>query len=478
MWESLARTARQDRVLHGAAKAAERRGRASSRCRCGCSASGSRDPFRRLLARLDAEPRAAAGPAAARALDGRPDGAIWRRSRTTSTTPRRRGAQGARRHLELRPRPAARGGQPRLPLSGPVLGPRLRGRRRRADRGQRSASRRAPGRPGLIVVHGLFSSRRFDYVRQIAVRAYYEWGFNVLALDLRSFGLTNLTSQAPTTAGWKEGEDIVAAGRYLKELGATTVGALGISLGGVLGARRVPPGGRRARRWTAASSRSPRPRTRGRWRSGSRGGFPAPIRPTCSTARFWAMLTRASAQARWEGIEDFVDPVERVSAPYYGVEPEELWRRASAKEHIAAARVPVLVLHPEDDDVIPVEHARMLAEAARGQRAGSRLDPARRRPRRDRGRRSRVVLRRLRGFFERWAGYGSGRRRRRRARRGPLAVQADLLRREVTRSGERHPQKADLDRARGRALAPWRPWPRNRVAAVIWGRVFNEEPPE
>ena len=40
-----------------------------------------------------------------------------------------------------------------------------------------------------------------DYVRQIAVRAYYDWGFNVVALDLRSFGLTNLTSQAPTTVG-------------------------------------------------------------------------------------------------------------------------------------------------------------------------------------------------------------------------------------------------------------------------------------
>src|SRR5258707_6715957 len=43
-------------------------------------------------------------------------------------------------------------------------------------------------RPSLIVVHGLFTSSRFDYVRQIAVRAFYEWGFNVAALDLRSFG--------------------------------------------------------------------------------------------------------------------------------------------------------------------------------------------------------------------------------------------------------------------------------------------------
>src|SRR5262249_37125496 len=87
-------------------------------------------------------------------------------------------------------------------------------------------------RPGVIVVHGLFTNSRFDYVRQIAVRAYYEWGFNVAALDLRSFGLTELTSQAPSTAGWKEGQDILALARYMKELGGTSVGALGISLGG------------------------------------------------------------------------------------------------------------------------------------------------------------------------------------------------------------------------------------------------------
>ena len=44
--------------------------------------------------------------------------------------------------------------------------------------------------------------------------------------------MTELTSPAPSTAGWKEGLDILALARYMKELGATSVGALGISLGG------------------------------------------------------------------------------------------------------------------------------------------------------------------------------------------------------------------------------------------------------
>lgn len=86
-------------------------------------------------------------------------------------------------------------------------------------------------RPGLVVVHGLLSSRLFDYVRRIAVQAYFGWGFNVLAIDLRSFGLTEMLTRAPGTGGWKEGEDILCAARYLKSLGSTSVGALGISLG-------------------------------------------------------------------------------------------------------------------------------------------------------------------------------------------------------------------------------------------------------
>ena len=40
-----------------------------------------------------------------------------------------------------------------------------------------------------------------------------------------------MITQAPCTGGWKEGEDIICAARYLESLGATSVGALGISLG-------------------------------------------------------------------------------------------------------------------------------------------------------------------------------------------------------------------------------------------------------
>ena len=156
------------------------------------------------------------------------------------------------------------------------------------------------------------------------------------------------------------------------------------------------------------------------------------IRRTRSTAASGRCSPRASVRPAGRSINDFVDPIERISAPYYGVEPDELWRRASASEHIADARVPVLVLHPEDDQHHPGRARADARGGGEGQRPGARLDSSGRRPRRDRRGRPGVVLRRVpRGFFERWAGYGErGPRAATRTRTSP--GQADLLRREVS----------------------------------------------
>ena len=221
-------------------------------------------------------------------------------------------------------------------------------------------------RPSLIVVHGLFTSSRFDYVRQIAVRAFYEWGFNVAALDLRSFGMTELTSPAPSTAGWKEGRDILALARYMKELGGTSVGALGISLGGssVLNATdqqdtatsldggilAVSPPAVPKLAWERLSEPVPR-------------GHPRyPIHKA-----FEAALISRVRSGRWPPeAEDMLNVMEYVSAPYYDVDAEEIWTRARGVDQVPNAKVPLLVLHPEDDGIIKVEHARMLQEAAEG----------------------------------------------------------------------------------------------------------------
>ena len=219
-------------------------------------------------------------------------------------------------------------------------------------------------RPGLIVVHGLFTSSRFDYVRQIAVRAFYEWGFNVAALDLRSFGMTELTSPAPSTAGWKEGLDILSLAAYMKELGSTSVGALGISLGGssVLnacdqeatardldgGILAVSPPAVPKEAWARLAEDVPRDHPR-----------------YLLHRAFEAALVSRVRSGRWPPeAEDMNRVMEHVSAPYYGVSADQIWTHARGVDHVPNAKVPLLILHPEDDSIVKVEQARKLATAA------------------------------------------------------------------------------------------------------------------
>jgi predicted alpha/beta-fold hydrolase len=219
-------------------------------------------------------------------------------------------------------------------------------------------------RPGLIVVHGLFTSSRFDYVRQIAVRAFYEWGFNVAALDLRSFGMTELTSPAPSTAGWKEGLDILSLAAYMKELGSTSVGALGISLGGssVLnacdqdatvrdldgGILAVSPPAVPKEAWARLAEDVPRDHPR-----------------YLLHRAFQAALISRVRSGRWPPeAEDMNRVMEYVSAPYYGVSADQIWTHARGVDHVLNAKVPLLILHPEDDPIVKVEQARTLAAAA------------------------------------------------------------------------------------------------------------------
>jgi predicted alpha/beta-fold hydrolase len=228
------------------------------------------------------------------------------------------------------------------------------------------ATHEGGGRPGLIVVHGLFSSRRFEYVRDIAVTAFYEWGFNVAVIDLRGFGLTEQISPAPSTGGWKEGSDIVAAARMLKSFGSTTVGALGISLGGssVLNAS-FAPGAEEALDGGIIAISGPADPRRAAERLSRKVSWKHPAYPL--NAGFRAMLISRVRGSRWPvQIENLVDAVDHLAAPYYGLSADELWEKAAARNGIAGTKVPLLILHPEDDKIIPVDHAHELAEAAAG----------------------------------------------------------------------------------------------------------------
>jgi pimeloyl-ACP methyl ester carboxylesterase len=82
---------------------------------------------------------------------------------------------------------------------------------------------------------------------------------------------------------------------------------------------------------------------------------------------FEAALISRVRSGRWPPeAEDLMQAMEVVSAPYYRVDAEEIWTHSRGIDHVPGAKVPLLVLHPEDDGIIKVEHARMLQQAANG----------------------------------------------------------------------------------------------------------------
>jgi predicted alpha/beta-fold hydrolase len=363
MWESLANSRRQDRALHGVAKALNVILGAvlSPVWLLGQWLAG---PFRALLRRLDTAPRALpVPPQGERSMAALMQDleSIPHKLRPSATAQLRKGLPDWTPFVVAQHRHTVG-----LGYSYPS---QFRHDHFAGADGERIAAMVAVHdreRPGLIVAHGLFSNRLFDYVREIAVRAYFDWGFNVAAVDLRSFGLTELLSHAPSTAGWKEGEDLMLAGGHLKRLGATSVGALGISLGGscALGASHLP-GAEDVLDGGILTVCAPADTRLGAERLSRR--VPR-THPAYALNRMFAAMLRSRVRAgRWpDSIDTLVEPVEAMAAPYYGVSAEEIWERSSARNHIADARVPVLALHSEDDLIVPVEHARMLEQASTG----------------------------------------------------------------------------------------------------------------
>jgi dienelactone hydrolase len=89
-------------------------------------------------------------------------------------------------------------------------------------------------RPGIVVVHGFNTNGKESVIRWAAML--YANGYHVIAADQRSFAAEHDAGYGPPawvqTFGWKESEDVLAAGRYLaKQPGVGDVGVMGFSLG-------------------------------------------------------------------------------------------------------------------------------------------------------------------------------------------------------------------------------------------------------
>ncbi|MCG2794846.1 MAG: alpha/beta fold hydrolase [Actinomycetia bacterium] len=233
-------------------------------------------------------------------------------------------------------------------------------------------------RPALVISHGFMGSKNDHYVIDTALTAYSEWGFNVLGVDLRNFGRSQCITHTPSTAGWKEGEDLLAAAKYLSEKPeVTTVGITGFSMGAgstmraAFMAREYPylTGGAIA--WNGYSDArrmveyiSKRPPVGDRFM------------PVYLAFRLMHRLRRKDMIGYIEDPKildhlhgkfqdaNFMMYMEKVAAPHYGVTVDELYRNASPREFLADVEVPLLIVHSADDPICPPSEMDELMEIA------------------------------------------------------------------------------------------------------------------
>jgi len=235
-------------------------------------------------------------------------------------------------------------------------------------------------KPGVVFCHGLFGSKNQNYILNPALEAFSAWGYNVLTLDLRNFGESQKLSHNPTTGGWKEGQDILAACRFLGDREeVTTVAAVGYSLGAgsVMNAayqsKDYPYLSGGAVAWSGYASMkrmveyiSKRPPVNEMF-------FPVYLAFSCLHEMRRQDMRRYVQEEYARGyleekpfMVNFKHYMSEVVAPFYGLEEDEIYARSSPAEFISGVEVPLLVIHAEDDPICPVAEMDELRRAAEG----------------------------------------------------------------------------------------------------------------
>ena len=206
--------------------------------------------------------------------------------------------------------------------------------------------------PALVIVPGLFTSKDNHVVRRRALRVYREWGYHVLALDMRGNGQSD---RRPTTAGWKEAEDLLAVVRHLRAtVPVEGVALYGESLAGTAACVAARMAGERGEPFadlgTVVASALHDPAATIEAYSSKRGERQA-------FARFFTFLLRRSGQP---GIRTFRQYHEAGSKAY-GRDPAEAARAATPLVPGMRLGGPLLIIHSADDELAPASdlEARM-----------------------------------------------------------------------------------------------------------------------
>lgn len=232
--------------------------------------------------------------------------------------------------------------------------------------GQRLSAWYGPGRPGapaVLFAPGTFQTKDDTPRKARALDLWRRLGASVLILDLRGFGGSHA---CPGTAGVHEARDLHAAADRLKaESGAERVVLWGESLGGAVSLLAGTLPGAEAR-FSRILAWSPFADVR---EASTVANPKTPVgRSLLGRTYRWLIRRRTGSEVRT--FEEYLALV----ADQLGMSVDELCAAASPAEHLTKLRVPAVVLHAEDDFVVPVDHARQF-EAFAGERLAVHVVP-------------------------------------------------------------------------------------------------------
>jgi dienelactone hydrolase len=217
----------------------------------------------------------------------------------------------------------------------------------------------AGSHPGVAVVHGFNTNGKESVIRWAAML--YANGYDVLAADQRDFkaeydggyGYPNWLQ----TFGWKEAEDVLAAGRFLAaQTGVTTVGLTGFSLGGQDTVLALALDGAAKKRVFAAGLNFSGPADQ------DTQVYSTAEPPGCATPLCTYPVTGALIQLVVPPFT-YNDPCAVLddAARRYGTDPYAILAHESAFHAQTGVKVPLLNVYAADDPLVQAFQARMMA---------------------------------------------------------------------------------------------------------------------
>jgi len=213
--------------------------------------------------------------------------------------------------------------------------------------------------PGVVVVHGFNTHGNLSVIRWAAMLAAN--GYNVLAADQRDFNWEWAAGYGwPNnlqTFGWKEAEDVLAMGRYLRsQPGVSSVGVVGFSLGGQDTVLALALDGLQPRSVFDAGLNFSGPADQDT-QIYSTAATPGCRTPLCTYPASDALTTLVVPPYTYTSIADaYAD-----AAAYYGTTPYAILTHEAAYRAQTHAEVPLLSFYAGDDPLVKPFMATMMA---------------------------------------------------------------------------------------------------------------------